>query len=153
MSKYSIFGLLAFLSFAEPAAAQVTNPAITSFLQNTTGIRGRHYVSGNPTPIQDTAHANVQRVRYSATAAYIDATGIPAYVIGPYLGGNPAQGTNRKYLYKLPLNPQPNTGTPRAVGLGITGVLINGVPTYNYADGMSYNNQKRLAPERGGLRA
>ena len=122
-----------------PVVAQ-TNPAITSFLQNTTGIRGRHYVSGNATPVPDTMHANVQKVRYSATAAYINATGIPAYVIGPYLDGNPSQASNRTYLYKLPLSPQPATGTPRPVGMGITGVFINGVPSYNYADGMSYNN-------------
>ena len=137
----SLLALLAGLGLAEAAQAQVTNPAITKFLQNTTGVRGRHYVSGSPTPIADTAHANVQRVRYSATAAYINCSGIPAYVIGPYLDRNPSQGTNRQYLFKLPLVPRPNTGTATAVGMGNTGVLINGVPTYNYADGMSYNNQ------------
>ena len=31
-----------------------TNPAITNWLINTTGLTGRHYVSGNPTPIVDT---------------------------------------------------------------------------------------------------
>lgn len=123
------------------ASAQATHPAVTRWIFNTTGITGRHYVSGNPTPLSDTAHANVQKVRYSTGNAYINCTGIPAYVIGPYLDRNPSQGTNRKYLFKIPLNPQPNTGTPRAVGMGNTGVLINGVPIYNYADGRSYNNQ------------
>lgn len=134
--------LLPGLGLAEAAQAQVTNPAITKFLWNTTGVRGRHYVSGNPTPLQDTIHANVQRVRYSASAVYINATGIPSYVIGPYLDRNPSQATNRTFLYKLPLTPRPNTnGNNRAVGMGITGVLINGVPTFNYSDGRSYNNQ------------
>lgn len=136
-----LLALLAGLGLAETAQAQVTNPAITRFLQNPTGVRGRHYVSGNATPIQDTIHANVQRVRYSATDVYINATGIPAYVIGPYLDRNPSQASNRTYLYKLPLSPQPNTGPATAVRMGITGVLINGVPTYSYADGNSYNNQ------------
>ncbi len=133
--------LILFLTtLALPALAQ-TNPAITSFLRNTTGVRGRHYVQGNPAPLADTAHANVQKVRYSTGNVYINSSGIPTYVIGPYLDGNPSQAGNRKYLFKLPLNPQPNAGTPTAVGLGQTGVLINGVPTYNYADARSYNNQ------------
>ncbi len=124
-----------------PTALAQTHPAITSWLQNPTGIRGRHYVSGNPAPVQDTARANVQRVRYSTGNVYVNCSGIPAYVIGPYLDNNPSLGTNRQYLFKLPLNPQPATGTPRAVGMGNTGVLINGVPIYNYADGRSYLNQ------------
>ncbi len=137
--KKPLLTLLAALALA-PAIGQ-TNPAITSWLQNTTGILTRHYVSGNPTPIADTAHANVQKVRYSAGNVYVNCTGLPAYVIGPYLDRNPSQGTNRKYLFKFPQNPRPNTGTPTSVGMGNTGVLINGVPIYNYADGRSYNNQ------------
>ncbi|MBF9222728.1 YHYH protein [Hymenobacter ruricola] len=123
-----------------PAAFGQTNPAITKWLQNTTNVRARHYLSGNPTPVQDTAHANVQRVRYSASSVYVNCSGLPAYVVGPYLDNNPSQASNRRYLFKLPLTPQANTGTPTAVGMGNTGVLINGVPVYNYADGRSYNN-------------
>ena len=137
----SLLVLLAGLVLAETVQAQVTNPAITRFLQNTTNVRGRHYISGNATPIQDTIHANVQRVRYSATSVYVNCSGIPAYVIGPYLDNNPSIGTNRQNLFKLPLTPRPNTGTARGVGGGNIGVLINGVPIYNYTDGMSYQNQ------------
>ncbi len=121
-------------------AVSQTNPAITSWLINTTDIRGRHYLAGNPTPIQDTAHANVQMVRYSANYAYINASGIPSYIIGPF-NGNPAQGTNRNYLFKIPLNPVPNTGTLTNVGMSHVGVFINGVPMFNYGDGFSWNNQ------------
>jgi hypothetical protein len=42
-----------------------TNPAITSWLQNTTGIKGRHYVKGNSTPINDDVFSNVQKLQYS----------------------------------------------------------------------------------------
>jgi YHYH protein/Secretion system C-terminal sorting domain len=136
-----LFSLLTGLALTGLSAQAQTNPVITSWLHNTTGIRGRHYVSGNPTPVQDTAHANVQKVRYSTGNVYVNCTGIPSYVIGPYLDRNPSLGTNRKYLFKFPQNPQPNTGTATSVGMGTTGVLINGVPIYNYADGMSYNNQ------------
>ena len=40
-----------------------TNPAITSFIQHTTGLKGKHYVHGNSTPLQDNVLANVQSVQ------------------------------------------------------------------------------------------
>ena len=118
-----------------------TNPAITSWLINTTGAKGRHYVQGNPAPIADTMLANVMLVRYSEAYSYVNCNGIPSYVIGPYPDGNPATAVGRNYLFKIPLDPQPNTGTKTAVGLGHIAVLVNGVPVYNYADARSYNNQ------------
>lgn len=121
--------------------AQPTHPAITSWLRNTTGVHGRHYRTGNLTPIQDTAQANVQRVRFSANSVYINSSGVPAYVTGPYGGGNMANATNRNYLFKLPLNPQPQTGThTSAARLGHIGVFINGVPIYDSEDAMTYNS-------------
>ena len=42
-----------------------TNPAITAWVQNHDGATGQHYVSGNPTPIDDGVLANVQSVDYS----------------------------------------------------------------------------------------
>ncbi len=122
------------------ALAQPTHPAITSWIQNTTGITGRHYMKGNPTPIVDTFQANCQLVQYSTDYSYVRCNGIPAYVIGPYGDGNPAQAVGRNYLFKIPLKPQVNTGAKTAVGLGHIAVLINGVPVYNYADARSYNN-------------
>lgn len=124
--------------FLASAFAQ-TNPAITKWLVNTRGTVGRHYVSGNSTPITDTAQANVQQVRYSTNYVYINASGVPSYIVGPYLDRNPSLATNRNWLFKIPLNPTPAT-TNRAVGMGQIGVFVNGVPMYNYADGKSYNN-------------
>ncbi len=118
-----------------------THPAITSWIINTTGITGRHYLANNPTPIVDTAKANVQLVQYSGTYSYIRCSGIPSYVIGPYRDGNPSIAVNRNYLFKIPLKPAVQTGAKTAVGLGHIAVLINGVPVYNYADARSYNNQ------------
>ena len=102
---------------------------------------GSHYVSGNTNPIPDTASANVQHVYYSTDNVYIRCSGIPAYPTGPFEDGNPALATHRNYLFRIPRNPEPNSGTLTAVGLGQIGVWINGVPIYNYADAMSYNNQ------------
>ena len=116
-----------------------SSPAITSWLRNTTGITGRHYVAGNPTPINDSYSANVQTVQYSATHVYVSCSGIPAYIIGPYLDGNPSQGTNQNNIYKITLNPVQNTGTPSPTTGGNIGVFINGVALFDYRDGVSYN--------------
>ncbi len=115
-----------------------TNPAITSWIQNTTGIMGRHYVSGNSTPIQDATLANVQTVQYSTNWAYVSATGIPAYVTGPFMG-NPSIATNQNAIFKMPLNPVQNTGTPTATTGGNIGIFINGVALFDYRDGVSWN--------------
>ena len=119
------------------ASAQ-TNPAVTKWLQNTT-IKGRHYVAGNSTPIQDNFLANVQSVKYSATAAYINCTGIPSYIIGPYQDRNPNQGGDNANLYRIPLAPVQNTGTLTNTGGGTIGVFINGVSLFDYRDGVSYS--------------
>jgi hypothetical protein len=101
-----------------------TNPAITSWLQNTTNIMGRHYVKGNPTPINDAVLANVQSVKYSTDWVYVNATGIPAYITGPFLDGNPSIATNQNAIFRLTLNPIKNTGTPTNTTGGNIGLFI-----------------------------
>jgi hypothetical protein len=127
-----------FVLVASQLSAQ-TNPAITSFLRNDTGLKGRHYVQGNPTPIQDNVSANVQSVQYSSNWAYIGASGIPAYITGPFLDGNPSLATQQTGYFKLPLNPVQNTGTPTPTTGGNIGVFINGVALFDYRDGVAWN--------------
>ena len=86
------FFIILGLSFLNNIFAQ-TNPAISGWLQNTTGITGRHYVAGNSTPIVDAVLANVQTVQYDASWVYVSATGIPAYITGPFQDGNPSLAT------------------------------------------------------------
>ena len=117
-----------------------TNPAITKWLQNTTGITGRHYVSGNPTPITDAVQANVQMVRYSANWAYINTNGIPAYITGPFLDGNPSLATSQNAIFKMPLNATQNTGTLTPTTGGNIGLFVNGVALFDYRDGVSWKN-------------
>ena len=128
-----LLGALHTFSFAQD------NPAINTWMINTTGITGSHYIDGNPTPVIDTAQANVQKVQYSDTYAYINCSGVPAYIIGPYLDGNPSLATNNDWLFKIALNPVEETGNNVSTPLGAIGVFINGVPMYNYADGASYD--------------
>ncbi len=129
------FFLLAF--FAQSQAQ--TNPAITSWLQNTTNLMGRHYVSGNSTPIQDNVLANVQSVQFSTDFSYIKTNGIPAYITGPFLDGNPSLATAQTGFFKIPLKPVQNTGNPTATTGGNIGIFINGVALFDYRDGVAWN--------------
>lgn len=135
--KHLLFAAL-FIS-AVVANAQ-TNPAITSWLQNTTGVKGRHYVSGNSTPINDNDSANVLSVQYSGTSVYIRTNGVPTYITGPFLDGNPSIATAQNAIFKLPLNPTKNNGTPTATAGGNIGQFINGVALFDYRDGVAWNN-------------
>ena len=139
--KKQLFACLSIL-LALQATAQ-TNPIITSWLRNTTNILGRHYVSGNSTAIQDATPANVQTVQYSSTSVYISTTGIPAYVTGPFLDGNPSLATSQNAIFKFPLTPAQNTGNPIATTGGNIGVFINGVALFDYRDGVSWNNAQQ----------
>jgi YHYH protein/Secretion system C-terminal sorting domain len=136
--KLAHFTLFLWVLNTHFATAQ-TNPAITKWLQNTT-VTGRHYVkTGSTAPVTDTYLANVQKVEYSANFAYITCTGIPSYIIGPYLDNNPNQAAANGNIYKMPLTPTQNTGTLTNTGGGTIGVLINGVSVFDYRDGVSYN--------------
>ena len=129
--------LLFFASFSTFAQ---TDPAITSWLRNFTGITGRHYVSGNSTPFVDAVAANVQTVQYNSTHVYVSATGIPAYITGPFQDGNPSFATAQNKIFKLPLLPTQNTGASTATTGGNIGVFINGVALFDYRDGVAWNN-------------
>ena len=124
-----------------------TNPAETRWLQNTT-VMGRHYVSGNSTIIQDVALANVQSVKYSSTLVYITTNCIPTYVTGPFLDGNPSIATSQNNaIFKFPLAPTQNTGTPTNTTGGNIGIFINGVAFFDYRDGASWKcSTGALAP-------
>jgi hypothetical protein len=114
-------------------------PAITSWLQNTTGIMGRHYVAGNSTPINDNVLANVQTVQYSASWVYVSTKGIPAYITGPFQDGNPSLATNQNAIFKVSLSPVQNMGTPTNTTGGNIGIFINGVALFDYRDGVSWS--------------
>ncbi len=136
MKKYF---LLVSLILSQVGLKAQTNPAILSWLQNTT-ITGRHYLKGNSTPINDAVLANVQAVQYSANSVYITTQGIPTYITGPYLDNNPSIATGQNAIFKMPLNPTQNTGTATATTGGNIGIFINGVAFFDYRDGASWQN-------------
>jgi hypothetical protein len=121
-----------------------TNPAITTWLQNTT-TTGFYYMSGNSTPISHGILVNCQQVKYSTNWVYVTATGLPAYKVGPYLDGNPNQAGNQNAIFKFPLTPTPNTGTPTATTGGNIGVFINGVAMFDFRDGVAWSSTTNAA--------
>lgn len=115
-----------------------TNPAITSWLQNTT-VTGKYYVSGNSTPLSNGILVNCQQVRYSSNYVYINTRGIPSYATGPFSDGNPSIASDQNAIFKFPLNPVKNNGTPTNTNTGNIGVFINGVALFDYRDGVAWN--------------
>ncbi|MCW5909171.1 MAG: YHYH protein [Chitinophagales bacterium] len=127
MVKFISF-LSTFLFAFITLVAQVTDPAVTSWIQTPgqTGYGG--YAS------------NVQQVQYTNTDVYVTCTCIPGYDVGPW-AGNPNIPANQNFCFKITRNPQQNTGTKTATPLGHVGVWTNGVSIFNARDAISYNNQ------------
>jgi hypothetical protein len=115
-----------------------TNPAITSWLRNTTKT-GSYYKSGNSTAIPNGILVNCQSVEYSANSVFVRTAGVPAHPTGPFLDGNPSNATDQSAIFQFPLNPVKNTGTPTATSGGNIGVFINGVALFDYRDGVAWN--------------
>ena len=115
-----------------------TNPAITSWLQNTT-TTGSYYMSGNSTTLSNNILVNCQMVEYSTNNVFIHTKGIPSYPTGPFPDGNPSQAEDQDAIFKFPLNPVENTGTSTATTGGNIGVFINGVALFDYRDGVAWN--------------
>lgn len=132
-----IFTLLFLLALCTSGRAQLS-PAITSWLQNTTET-GTYYVQGNATLIENNILVNCQKVEYSDDFVYVSATGVPAYPTGPFQDRNPSQAEDQGGVYKFPLNPELNTGTPDATTGGNIGLFINGVALFDYRDGVAWN--------------
>ncbi len=137
MIKKIILSTLLAANLTSPAQ---TNPAITAWLQNTTTY-GSYYTAANgPTPITMTVLANCQEVSFSNSWVYVKTKGIPAYPTGIFTGdGNNNLAGDQNAIYKFPLAPVQNTGTPVETTGGNNGVFINGVSLFDYRDGVKYN--------------
>jgi len=134
--KIKLYYLLTFFSLS---IYSQDNPVITSWLQNTSET-GSYYFSGNSTTVSNNILVNCQSVEYSDNFTYISTQGIPAYPTGPFSDGNPSNAEAQNNIYKMPLNPQPNNGTPTNTTGGNIGVFINGVALFDYRDGVAWNN-------------
>lgn len=138
MRSHLVFTLLSLTSIPVAAFGQ-TDPVIIDWLINTTAQTGSHYVQGNSQPIADNVLVNVQQVQYSGDWSYVHTQGVPAYITGPFLDGNPSLASAQNAIFKLPRVPQPNTGTLTATNGGDIGVFINGVALFDFRDGVAWN--------------
>jgi YHYH protein/Secretion system C-terminal sorting domain len=134
MAKKILFAALLLVSISGKAQ---TNPAITSWLQNTT-ITGTYYMQGNSTAQPNNILVNCQLIEYSPDYVYVHTRGIPAYPTGPFIG-NPSVASDQNAIFKMPLNPVQNTGNAIATNGGNIGIFINGVALFDYRDGVAWN--------------
>ena len=116
-----IISILAF--FVAFTTHAQTNPAITKWLQNDSGITGRHYRIKVPvsTVVHDSLNANVQQVRYSTVdsntaSVYVNTQGIPAYITGPFYNNPRPVAGNQNELFKLPSAPKIATSNAWKIG-------------------------------------
>lgn len=116
-----------------------SQPALSAWLQNTTGTLSRHYVNGNSIPIQDNDSVNVQTVLYSNNW-YIYVQKDSLHMLQVLLDGNPSLATNQNAIFKISRNPVQNTGVPTNTTGGNIGIFINGVALFDYRDGVSWQN-------------
>ncbi len=123
-------------TISEPIAL---DPEITAWILGD-GSTGRYWDTASASIITTTHFANVKSVSYTNDYVYINSSGIPDYVYGPFLDGNPSMPGDVDYLFQLPRNPIEEMGTKEVPSTGQIGVFINGVPIYNYSDDQSYNN-------------
>jgi hypothetical protein len=121
-----------------PAANPSIDTYVTSWMINSTGVKGRSTNAAINAAI-DTIPADIQEVAYTSSDIYVKATGIPDYNIGPF-NGNPNIPANDNATFDIPRSPQPAT-THTATGLGAIGVLVNGVDVFNMSDSNSYQNK------------
>lgn len=128
---------LGFITLTLLCQAQL-NPAIKAWLQNTT-VTGKYYVSGNSTLLDNNVLVNCQKVQYSNDFVYVSTNGIPAYPTGPFLDRNPTIASAQNAIFRIPLNPAKNTGTPTSTVGGNIGIFINGVALFDYRDGVAWN--------------
>jgi hypothetical protein len=134
--KKNFLYAVAFITAGQLQAQQ--NPAITTWLQNNTQT-GTYYISGNSTKVNNNIFVNCQKVEYSANSVYVTTSGIPAYPTGPFLDNNPSQASNQSAIFKFPLSPSKNNGTPTNTSGGNIGIFINGVALFDYRDGVAWN--------------
>jgi YHYH protein/Secretion system C-terminal sorting domain len=126
MKTLSTFALV-LISAYSLALGQLT-PTVTAWQLNRNGATGYNGII-----------ANVQKVQYSSSSVYVNASGVPSYTIGPWRA-NPNTAGNQNKTYKIPLTPQVQSGTKTSTGLGRIAVETNGVAVYNAKDAMSYQN-------------
>ncbi len=97
--------------------------------------------------VSSPANADIQRIRYSDSAVYVNGNGLASYVMGPWFdalqpggvfGGMPSVQNLQIQFPRAPAA----AATKRNTGLGVQGIWVNGVAVFNFLDGSSYSNAR-----------
>jgi hypothetical protein len=145
--------LLTLLVFASAALAQTT-PEITSWQTGNSGRYARQYTTTDNrtngisattwTGHTNPSYSDVYEVWYDATYVYVKYTGLPSYVIGPWLQPSGQPGTimplTQNVIRRFPRTPSvPATTAKSSTSAGTSGLLVNGVHIFNNMDGQAWN--------------
>lgn len=122
MKKPSILFCL-ILAAASYCQAQGVN--VTSWIFNTTNNTYNGILT------------DVESVYYTGSNVYIKSSGIPWY----YQDGLTVNdGDDMDWVFNIPRNPAPNTGTPTVVGQGQVGIYLDGSVMFHPGDAQSYQS-------------
>ena len=119
-------------------------PVLTAWRINTAGETGTYHLQNGTI---GTLLANVQQVQYDNSYAYISASGIPSYEIGPW-GPNPNVPRQQNYVVAIPRQPV-DAITPVRTPPGAIGLFVNGVAIYNAWDTFSWSNATHSESPQG----
>lgn len=109
-----------------------SNPAITSWIINTTGQTG---FAGIPT--------NVQQVQYSSNNVYISTNNIADWIPAGYdWPNNPWFPESQNFVFKITLNPTEKLSNKIPTPYGHIGIWTNGVSIYNPKDAKSWDDEE-----------
>jgi autotransporter-associated beta strand protein len=141
------------------ASAAQADPQITSwFTQNsgkysrvytttanrTNGVSATTWNTGGATlPHTSPSYADVYSVSYSNNWVYVKYSGIPSYVIGPWLNPQGAVGNfwpgTQAGLRRFPRTPAVQAGVKDSTAAGASGIFVNGVAAFNALDGQAWD--------------
>ena len=161
---------LLLLTLAGTAAAQVTDPRITSWRTTSAAAYARVWETAADKSSNNavstwpragltnggggqatSAYSDVQRVAYSANYVYIYTTGLASYTMGNWLTPNAmtytSWPTNRGAIHRLPRTPVIPTTKQKTNGSG--GIWVNGVFLWSNGDAQSYTTSTGIVSMAG----
>lgn len=138
--------IFACVLLAWSVGAQSNNPAVSSWMLNTTGQMAVYEkynnvkTGGATTTVDMTDSAGVLKVCYTSSNVYVKTNDLAPYTMGPWLS-DPNVPKAQGLTFKFPLNPTQetvnNVGVPSG---GTIAVGVNGVLFYGFRDADSYSS-------------